>query len=202
MSVSIVCFSQTGNNEMLANHLAERLHCGVFNIVEKRRRTGLTTLLDLLFRRQPPIEKPQVAFDAYTHVLLIAPVWAGQIASPMRSFIGLQREQLREYSFLTLCGYDRPGQAAKLERELARCVGRPPRSVCELRVSDLFPPERRRNISDITPYRIGITDLDGYADTIESFLVSAGVEEFPPSPVADLRHRAALARTQRGLPSH
>lgn len=176
MDVSIVCFSHTGNNELLAQHLADRIECGVIRITEKKRRTTLTTVLDVLFGRLPriqPIEKP---LGAYDHFVLIAPVWAGGLASPLRSFLHRERQRLHDYSFITLCGYDNPGQREKLTAELTARAGLAPKAVCELCVSDLFPPNERRSIRRITPYRIQDGELEHYDEAIEDFVKAAGIK--------------------------
>src|SRR6188768_2137543 len=107
MSTCIVFYSWHGNNEALATFLANRLQCGVVRIVERRRRTGLTILFDVLLRRLPAIQKIDKLFEVYDHVILCGPIWAGRLAAPLRSFLKEHGRQLRDYSFVTLCGYHR-----------------------------------------------------------------------------------------------
>jgi hypothetical protein len=85
------------------------------------------------------------------------------------------RTHLHNYSFITLCGYDNLGQREQLTRELTQRAGRPPKAVCELRISDLVPPERRKNVRLISPYRIRNGELERYDGAIEDFLKAAGI---------------------------
>lgn len=192
MVISVVYYSLTGNNELLANDVAEKLRCGLIRIEETGRRTALKTRLDLLFGRYPRIEPSDAALDAYDHVVLVAPIWASKLATPLRSFIARERQRLPEYSFITLAGYERPGQADKLRAELARRVGRPPRAFCELHVADLFPAQQRHSIEAITTYRVRGEELERYRGQIDELSRAAGFE-VPPWP-------APAAQTHRPTP--
>lgn len=174
MPITVAYYSLTGNNETLANHLAEKLRCGLIRITEASRRTTLKTTMDLLFGRLPRIEDIDASLDAYDHVVMVAPVWASKLASPLSSFIARERHLLPEYSFITLAGYERPGQAEKLMTELSRRVGRRPRAFCELMVSELVPPESRQRICAGTPYCIRAEELERYDAAIDEFLRAAG----------------------------
>jgi hypothetical protein len=175
VALSIVCYSNTGNNQVLADHLAERLQCGIARITETRRRSWLSTLLDLTFGRSPAIEPLHTPLSAYRHVILVGPVWASRLASPLRTFLAEHRHEIGDYSFITLCGYARPEQRQRLTEELTQRVGHAPRAVCELPVADLLPRRQRGDVRVVTPYRILDEDLAEYEDRIAAFLSTAGV---------------------------
>ena len=139
MRFLVVYFSYTGNNRLLATKVAERLNCELSEIVETRRRTGLTTVMDVLFLRTPKIEPLGKDVGDYDHVILVAPVWDSQVAHPMQALIKRERRLLSSYSFLTLCGYERPGQREKLDKQLSGLIGRPPGALQELKVCELLP---------------------------------------------------------------
>jgi menaquinone-dependent protoporphyrinogen IX oxidase len=176
VAITVAYYSLTGNNEALANHLAEKLRCGLLRITETSPRTTLKTTFDLLFGRLPRIERTDTSLDAYDHVVMVAPVWASKLASPLGSFIARERHQLPEYSFITLAGYERLGQAEKLMQELSRRVGRRPRAFCELIASELVAPESRQRIGVGTPYRVRPEELERYDEAIDDFLRAAGFE--------------------------
>jgi flavodoxin len=175
VALSIVCYSNTGNNQVLADHLAERLQCGIARITESRRRSWLRTLLDLAFGWSPSIEPLHAPLDAYRHVILIGPVWASRLASPLRTFLAEHGRELGDYSFITLCGFARPEQKQRLTEELTRRVGHAPRAVCELPISDLLPRRQRDDVRVVTPYRISDDDLAEYDDRITAFLAEADI---------------------------
>lgn len=176
MAVSIVCYSNTGNNLVLAYHLADRLQCGLTRITEPRRRTWAKIVLDLISRRTPAIEPVHTPLAAYRHIILVGPVWASQLASPLRTFLAQHGSELGDYSFISLCGYARPEQKQRLTEELTRRVGHPPRAVCELPIASLLPRGQRNDVRVVTPYRISEDDVLEYAGRITQFLaeVEAG----------------------------
>ena len=200
MAVSIVCYSNTGNNLVLAEHLANLLECGIAHITETRRRSWLRTLLDVGLGRAPRIEPLPVDLRAYRHVVLIGPVWASRLASPLRTFLAQHRHELDEYSFITLCGYAHPGQKRRLTDELTRRVGHAPRAICELPVAELLPRRQREEIRIVTPYRISDDDMGEYDAPIAAFLQEAGLLRGPggvsPStgPAAEMPAEPAAGR--------
>lgn len=190
MAISIVCYSNTGNNQVLADHLAEQLQCGIAHITEMHRRNWLRTLLDLAFGWCPSIAPLHTRLDAYQHVIIIGPVWASRLASPLRTFLAEHRRELGDYSFITLCGYARPEQKQRLTEELTRRVGHAPRAVCELPIAELLPRRQRNDVRVVTPYRIGDDDLPTYEARIRSFFTEAGICPTLVHATADAHHRA------------
>lgn len=202
MITTVAYYSLTGNNELLANHLAEKLRCGLIRIKETTRRTTLKTSIDLLFGRLPRIERIETSLDAYDHVVMVAPIWASKLASPLSSFIARERHQLPEYSFITLAGYERPGQAERLMTELSRRVGRRPRAFRELIVSELVAPESRQTIGVGTPYRMREDELERYDPAIDEFLSAAGFRiKRWDAPDAQRERGAPASVTEKSLRS-
>jgi hypothetical protein len=195
MSTWVAYYSHHGNNATLARHLAGRLACGLVPIVELKPRTDLSILWDVLFPRFPRLQPIEQAFREYDHVILAGPVWAGKLAAPLRTFLQLYREQLHDYSFITLCGYERPQQRGWLTAELERRIGRPPRAVCELRVSELVPPEQRKSLRAVNGFRVQEADLGHFQPAIDDFLRAAAA--LPAAPEESFQ--AALP--QHGLPT-
>jgi hypothetical protein len=173
MSTWVVYYSHHGNNAVLARHLAGRLGCGLVPIVELKPRTNLAILWDVLFPRLPRIGPIEQTFRQEDRIILVGPVWAGKLAAPLRTFLQLHREQLHDYSFITLCGYERPEQQGWLTAELARRVGRSPGAVCELRVSELVAPEQRQSLRVINGYHVQDAELAHYQRAIDAFLQRA-----------------------------
>jgi hypothetical protein len=170
MRFLVVYFSHTGNNRLLAAEISHRLNCDRCAIVEKKRRTLLTIILDMMFRRIPRIEPLEKALAAYDHMVFVAPVWGSKVANPMQALIKRERENISHYSFITLCGYKRAGQLQGIEAQLSRLAGLPPVAVQELRVSELLPEERRNEIKTISRYRVAGNELSAFASDLSAFL--------------------------------
>lgn len=170
MKTLIVYFSFSGNNEVLAKELQSILHCDIFPIIELRGRVGISIFLDILFKRSPPIEKTEIALNQYDHIILVAPIWAGRIANPLKTFLKQEKENIRAYSFITLCGV---GGNVKLRDELSRLTGQKPVSLKELPINELLPVEKKDKIKYTSGYKVQLQDVKAFRKPIESFLQDA-----------------------------
>jgi flavodoxin len=141
----ITYYSFSGNNECLAQELQKRLDGDIQKIIELKPRKSIDILLDLIFKRKSQIEKSDFDLRQYDRSILIAPVWAGKIATPLRSFIELEQANFKEYLFITVCtGSD--GQEVKITDELVRLIQKKSKMVMQLKIKDLFPSERKEEV--------------------------------------------------------
>lgn len=170
MKTLIAYFSFSGNNEMLAKELQNMVRGDLYQIRERRKRSGISIFLDVLFKRVPKIEKPDIAINQYDHVIIVGPVWAGRIANPVKSFLKLEKDNLRDYSFISLCGN---GGNKHLRQELTSLSGKTPVSIMELPVNDLLPVMKKDKVKFTSGYRINRQDLNTFKPSIEKFLKEA-----------------------------
>jgi flavodoxin len=169
MKTLIVYYSFSGNNNFLAQELQKRLDCDIYKIVELKPRKSIDIFFDLIFKRKPKIEKSDFDLQQYDRAILIAPIWAGKIATPLRSFIELEQDNFKEYSFITVCtGPD--GQDAKIIDELVQLIHKKSKTVMELKINDLLPLERKDKVKYATPYRINQRLLLAFEMEISQFL--------------------------------
>ena len=170
MKPLVIYFSFSGNNRLLAEHLAARIGCDICAVVEKKHRTMLTVLLDMMFKREPKIEALEHSPLNYDHVILVAPIWDSKLANPTKTLVKSERPALSDYSFISLCGYERSGQKESITKELSALAGHPPKAEAELRISDLLPPEKRKDVKTISRYRATREDLNLFEPQIDAFL--------------------------------
>jgi flavodoxin len=89
--ILVVVYSRTGTCQRLADLLCDQLRSPMAEIFDARPRHGLLgywrCLLDSWLRREPPIHYRGLPLDPFDAVVLIAPVWAGRLAGPMRTFV-------------------------------------------------------------------------------------------------------------------
>lgn len=170
MNVLIIYFSFLGNNRLLAEHLATRLDCDICPIVEKRHRTGMTIFLDLMFKREPKLQPLKYAVSNYDHIIFVAPIWDAKLSSPMKALIKSEKSALSNYSFISFCGYERTEQKESITRELLALTEHSPKTVCELRICDLFPAEKRNSVPTISRYHATSSDLTKFESQIAEFL--------------------------------
>jgi len=165
MKTLIVYSSYSGNNEMLALDLSIMLNCNILRIDEIRKRTGFSIFLDIFFNRTPRIEEHKEKIVDYDHVILIGPVWAGKIATPLKSFLMKEKNKIRRYSFITVCGGSQD-QKIKIENELTKLAGKIPAAVTELSITDLLR-SNQNNIKNLSAYRLTTNDLAFFVSKIK-----------------------------------
>lgn len=166
MKTLIVYYSFTHNNELLAMHLKRLLSCDVLKIEPIRPRNFLRIFLDIFLNRLPDIQQPALNVASYDNFILIAPIWAAKIASPMRRFIFDQKHLLRRYAFITVCGGGNAKQRDAIVKQLTTGLTSPPISVVELPVTDLL----KGKSASVTNYQLKAADLSHFDSTIEQFV--------------------------------
>ncbi|MFZ6012554.1 MAG: flavodoxin family protein [Bacteroidota bacterium] len=169
MKTLIAYYSFTQNNEKLAKHLQRQLNCDIVKIETKNKRNGFSILLDLVFKRKPEIKPVSYYLHDYDHVIFLAPIWAGKIAMPMKSFLNKEKANINQYSFVTLCGGN-PGQKEKILDELTATLQKRPVKLLELWVSDLLPAEKRGANQHSSRFRIEADGFAGFESQISNFI--------------------------------
>lgn len=166
--ILLIYYSFSGNNKLLADHLAGELRSQTCAIVEKSQRTALTIFFDVFLKRTPkilPLDKKIADFD---QVIFLAPLWAGKIASPLKALLKQEKSSIKKYYFITLCGgYEKKDQLEKVNEELLGLVGKPAAAMFEIDISDLFPPEKKTHIRTISGYHLKKDDLNKFAGQIK-----------------------------------
>jgi flavodoxin len=165
MKAIIVYYSHTTNNETLAHEMKLRIGCNVVKIEEQKRRTGFTTLLDLVFRRNAKIKKPNVFLFDYSIVIFIAPIWNAKIATPIKTFIKKEKHHIKKYAFISICS-GREGQREKIAKELIQLIQKKPILITELAVDKWLSLEHKKSPK---PYLIKKPDLQNFKREIQHF---------------------------------
>jgi hypothetical protein len=120
----VIVYSLTGTGRRLADLFARRQGWPVAEVLDRWPRTGrlgmLRSALDAALRRRPRIRYTGPALETFDSVLLIAPVWVGRLAAPMRSFVAAHAERLPELAFVSVSGSPGPSTAPAEIADLAR----------------------------------------------------------------------------------
>ena len=159
MKTVIMSYSFTGNNEALAKRIAEELKVEHIRITEPKKRTNGTIAADLIFSRTPQAEPKPQTMTAYDQVILVAPIWMGQPAFPMRSYLKQLKKHPQKYAYVSLSGgslNDNPGLANVLKSK----TGIEAVAVIDLHITDLLPSEPKPTPDAITIYRLTEQDLE------------------------------------------
>jgi flavodoxin len=166
----IVYYSFTKNNEKIAEYFRNQLSCHIAKIETVRKRSGLSILFDLMFNRKPAVKAIPFYLWNYEHVIFIAPIWAGKIAMPLKTFLLNEKANIKKYSFVTVCGGGNASQKAKVEKQLIELTGKVPEKVVELWVSNLLPIQKQGTVKSVTGYRIQPADFAQFDQQIQEIL--------------------------------
>lgn len=186
MKTLIVYYSFTHNNEMLAKYLQKKLACDLLKIETVRPRNSFSILLDVIFNRKSKIKPHSKSVKAYDHCIFLSPIWAGKIASPLKSFLLQEKNNINQYSFITVCGGGNADQKAKLTDDMANLLQRKPALVQELWINDLLTEEKKNTIKYTSGYRLEEKDLALFHTKIEAFLRE--ISSAPAPKAKEMQH--------------
>ena len=136
----VVFYSESGHTQRAAGRVAALLGAEQEEIRAQGLWRGLGGYLQRIWlalrKRQVEIAPPQRDPRDFARVLLCSPVWAGHVASPMRSYMIRMADRLPEVAFVLTSGS--PAVAGAFA-EMAQLVGKTP-----LAEVDISARDRRR----------------------------------------------------------
>lgn len=92
---AVVYYSRTGTSRIVAEHIGKTLGWPIYEVVDLKIRAGLLgdlrCVFEALFGLKPLVKYDGTAFSELGHVLIIAPVWIGSMATPMLHTLRKQR---------------------------------------------------------------------------------------------------------------
>src|SRR5512136_2440098 len=108
--ILVVYYSRSGNTQRLCEDVAKELGADIEGIQDVKSRKGLFGWLrsgSEASRRKLPEIRPFGKDPAqYDLVVLGTPVWAGVMASPLRTWLNANKAKLKAVAFLTTSGSD------------------------------------------------------------------------------------------------
>jgi flavodoxin len=119
----VAYYSWTGNTAKVAKLIAETLSADIEEINDVEPRSGpfafAAAVVASLLKRSPPILQRTKSVADYDVVILGCPVWASNMATPMRTYITRENPRIKQVGlFCTLGG---SGGKAALARMAALC---------------------------------------------------------------------------------
>lgn len=158
MKIKVISYSFTGNNESLACSIAQEFSAEHIKVSEPKPRTIGTIILDMLFKRIPRIQPSPAEMDGYDLILLLGPVWMGQVAAPLRSYLKHFKNHPANYAFISISGGADAGNG-KLEGDLEKRAGIKPAAIIDLHIADLLPVSNKPERKDTASYKIDKNDI-------------------------------------------
>ncbi|MFW6109493.1 MAG: flavodoxin family protein, partial [archaeon] len=103
MSNLVVFFSRDGHTEKVAMALAEKINADIESIKESGSRKGIIGWIRSGYEsargKTPPIRDLDMDLGVYDLVVVGTPVWAGTLASPVRSFLDEYGSEIKKAGF-------------------------------------------------------------------------------------------------------
>jgi flavodoxin len=150
-STLIAYYSMSGHTRDLANEIRDAVDADIEEIREPHARHGLPgvfrALLDSTLRRTPPILPADHDPGRYDIVLVGGPVWAGRMASPVRSYAKRYASQARQVAFFCTEG-GRGADAAFADLE--RLCLHSPKATLVVDDAHRTPPSHRAELGHFT----------------------------------------------------
>lgn len=163
MSILITYFSRTGNNRLVAQELASRLGADIEEIQSRSGYKGpfaLPKMILHMVRKKAPKMKPLKNKPVnYDLTVFCAPVWAGHISAPARTFLANYGKDAKKLITLWVCGGG--GEENKATYQAAEeLLGRKPDAVMELSTGLLLPEADRKNAKLVMEVRLNKNHLE------------------------------------------
>ena len=135
----IVYYSRTGVTRHVAEQIARRVGADAIAIRDVRSRDGVLgyvrSAMEAMHGTLPEIELPPLRLSDRDLVVLMAPVWGGHVASPMRRFLHDHAHELRRVAFCcTMGGSGADGAMA----DVRKLLGFEPAATCALTDHEVF----------------------------------------------------------------
>lgn len=138
MKTLVVYFSLTGHTEQAAKEIARLFSADLEMIREEKPRKGgaaqFRSVLEVMFKSKPKIAPSNTNVAAYDLVVLGSPVWAQNMASPVRSYLEREAPKIKRLS--VFCTEGGAGGAAAM-RKMSTLAGRPAVASLVITESDL-----------------------------------------------------------------
>lgn len=168
MSTLIAYYSMKGNNKKLAQYLNEKYGFDLFEIQEKKKRKTFSILLDAIFKkRKCKLADYDINLSAYDNVVLMGPVWMGSVCKPVIEFINREKERVKSFNFISVCGGE--NKAVLLKDNFYLAIDKAPKKVLQIGIYPLIPEELRKDIRYVMNYKITDEDIEKYTKEIEKF---------------------------------
>lgn len=165
MKSIIISYSLTGNNDIIAKSVAAELGAKHIKISEPKTRTMGKIVFDILFNRTPQVDPIIEKVEEYDLVIFMAPVWLGQVATPLRAYFKQFKDRISKYAFVTICG-GAEGPNTKLASELKKRMGKEPAALIEMHIADLLPPDSKPQKKDTMDYHLNDKDVQSLTSKI------------------------------------
>lgn len=169
MKTTILSYSFTGNNDKLATALAKKLSANHVKISPQKPLSYFAIGMQMLFNSKPAINEVLPDLSKEELVIFVAPIWMGQIASPMRQCFKQLKGNITKYAFVSFSG-GALGPNQKVEKELTKRMGLAPQYLLNRLIVEQLPQEPKPTPKDTEAYIFSNEDCATIVDEVVNSL--------------------------------
>ncbi|MDA3815095.1 MAG: hypothetical protein PF549_01880 [Patescibacteria group bacterium] len=137
MKTLIIYYSRTNTTKKIAEKVGEKLGAQLVEIKSPEMKKGFWGFLragkQALKKMLPEIEDIKVNLDEFDLIVIGTPIWAGTIASPLRTFLVQNKGKFKEVAFFCTCG-DKQTRAFK---DIEKLIEKQPKATFELNKKEM-----------------------------------------------------------------
>jgi len=142
----VIFYSRSGYTKLIGNAIEIACHADVEHIKNGTRR-GLIGYLrsgyEAMNKKMPDIKPVEKNLSQYRLIVVGTPVWAGNIASPVRTFITQYRDQLKDVAFFCTMG---GSGADKVFEDMEQLCGKPPLATLAVTDDEIKPGSYQKKL--------------------------------------------------------
>lgn len=152
MTRAIVYYSRTGTSRKVAEALAARTGWPLAEVADATSRAGLPgdlrCVVDALLRRRVAYRYGGPPLQECDHVVVIAPVWIGRLAAPMRSFLAASAASKPLHARVSAVCVMAARGGFRAEADVAQLTGQNPAPALLLLERDVLSGEAAADIDE------------------------------------------------------
>ncbi len=149
MKSLIVFYSRSGTTKEVAEELSRSLKCEIEEIKDIKSRAGALGWLrsgkEAATKVLPKIKKTEKKADSYDLIILGTPVWAGTMASPVRTYITQNKDYFNKVCFFSTRGGQNPQKAFD---DMSGLCAKKPLATLSLRTKEVKAKEYKNSVSE------------------------------------------------------
>lgn len=149
--ILVLYYSRTGFTQTIARQIAGACSADlepIEDVTGGSHASGyVRSAIEAALHVATPIRPAKHVPSDYDIVVIGTPIWCGNVASPVRSYLKRQRRQFRRVAFF--CSYGGSGQA-KVLRDLESLCGRPAVATLAVADADVTGESYRDRLSEFT----------------------------------------------------
>lgn len=171
MDITILSYSYSGKNKKLATSLAQKLSAKHISFTTVKPMSFFRIALHMLFGTKPALNEqiPEPKKDEL--VLFIAPIWMGQIASPLKRCFQQLKGKIENYAFISISG-GALGPNPKITSELTKRMGKAPKFVIDRQAVEFLKLDHKPTPKETDAYDFSDEDCASIVDEVVAKILS------------------------------